>query len=109
MLDSSAEHPKAYVIDVASAPMLDSSAAKTIGSFAHKAERHGAAVYISGAPPAVQATLERHGADPSAVRFFPTLAEAVTQARAGIRADDKVPETSRAGSSRREGVRQGLA
>ena len=66
--------------------MLDSSAAKTIGGFVQKAGRHGAAVYISGAPAAVQAILRKHGAAQPHVQFSPTLSEAVGRAHAEIRA-----------------------
>src|SRR5579883_2662728 len=41
-LDRIGEHPKAYIIDFAAAPMIDSTAAMTIAGFARKARRRGA-------------------------------------------------------------------
>src|SRR6185437_11191431 len=48
VLDRLAESPKAYVIDFAAVAIIDSTAATTIESFVRKAQRRGAAVYITG-------------------------------------------------------------
>ena len=83
-LDRIGQHPKAYVIDVSGVPMLDSTAATTIGAFARKAASAGAAVHIAGARPPIQQILSTYGVCPPAVHFAPDVAHAVTEARAKI-------------------------
>jgi SulP family sulfate permease len=79
-LERIGEHPKAYVIDFAAVPMLDSTAAATIEGFVRKARRHGAAVYVAGARPAIRRVLLTHGVRPPHVRFKTKLADAVAAA-----------------------------
>jgi len=83
-LDRIGQHPKAYVIDVSGVPMLDSTAATTIGAFARKAANAGAAVHIAGARPPIQRMLEMHGVHSPQVRFAPGVPEAIATARAEI-------------------------
>jgi SulP family sulfate permease len=80
-LDDIGEHPKAYVIDFSAVPMIDSTAASTIEGFARKARRNRAAVYVSGARPAIRRILLAHGVRPPHVRFKTALADAVAAAR----------------------------
>ncbi|MEJ0095458.1 MAG: SulP family inorganic anion transporter [Methylocella sp.] len=82
-LDSIGEHPKAYVIDFSAVPMIDSTAAATIGGFARRARRHGSAIYLAGARPAIRRVLMTHGLRPPLVRFKNKLADALTAARRG--------------------------
>lgn len=82
-LDEIGERPKAYVIDFSAVPLIDSTAAVTIEGFARKARRHGAAVFLAGARPAVRAALQTHGLRPPEVRFTNTLAEATAAAHRG--------------------------
>ena len=79
-LDRIAEHPKAYVIDFSAVPVLDSTAAATIEGFVRKAQRHKAAVYITGARRAIRRVLLTHGVRPPRVRFKPTIADAIASA-----------------------------
>lgn len=83
-LDRIGEHPKVYVIDVSAVPMLDSTAATTIGAFARKAAGAGAAVHVAGARPAIQRVLWAHGVRPPGVHFAPNVADAIAAARAKI-------------------------
>jgi SulP family sulfate permease len=83
-LDRIGEHPKAYVVDVSGVPMLDSTAATTIGAFARKAAGAGAAVHVAGARPPIQRMLWAHGVRPPAVHFAADVAEATAAARADI-------------------------
>ena len=76
------EHPKAYVIDFSAVPMLDSTAAATIEGFARRAHRHGVAVYISGADPAIRRVLLTHGVRAPHVQYEATLDDAVARAHA---------------------------
>ena len=80
-LDRIAERPKAYVLDMAGVPLLDSSAARTLEAFVRKAHGQAAAVHVSGASPAVGRVLAAQGIRTPAVAFSATLAEAVTLAR----------------------------
>ena len=83
-LDRIGEHPKAYVLDLAGVPVLDSTAATMIAGFARDARRHGATVHIAGARSSVSRLLTMHGARPPEVQFQPELAEAVTEARRAL-------------------------
>jgi SulP family sulfate permease len=87
VLDRLAAHPKAYVIDFSSVPVLDSTAAVTIEGFARKAEGAGAAIWIAGARPAIRRALLTHGVRPPRVRFRSTLADAIAAAHARAEAD----------------------
>jgi SulP family sulfate permease len=89
VLDRLAEHPKAYVIDFAAVPVLDSTAAVTIEGFVRKAQRHGAAVLIAGARPPIRRALLTHGVRPPRVRFKASLAEALAAARERVAAGDR--------------------
>lgn len=79
-LDEIGERPKAYVIDVAAVPLIDSTAAATIAGFARRARRHGASVHIAGARPPVRHVLEAHGGGPPVVSFEDTVEEATAAA-----------------------------
>lgn len=80
-LDRIGEHPKAYVIDFSAVPMIDSTAAATIGGFARKAHRHRALVYVAGALPGIQRVLLTHGVQPPQVRFMANVPDALAEAR----------------------------
>jgi SulP family sulfate permease len=80
-LERIGEHPKAYIIDFSAVPVIDSTAAVTIEGFARKAHRHGAAVYVTGARPAVRRILLTHGVRPPQVRFKAKLADALVAVR----------------------------
>jgi SulP family sulfate permease len=81
VLDRLAESPKAYVIDFAAVAIIDSTAATTIESFVRKAQRRGAAVYITGTKMPVRRILLTHGVRPPQVRFKTRLADAVLAAQ----------------------------
>ena len=85
-LDSIGDHPKAYVIDFSAVSVLDSTAAATIESFARKARRRGAAMFIAGARPAVRRMLLTHGVRPPHVRFRARFADALSAAHQGASA-----------------------
>ncbi|MBB4005717.1 SulP family inorganic anion transporter [Aurantimonas endophytica] len=85
VLDRIAERPRAFVLDVAEVPFLDSSAAATIVAFARKARRDGALLLIAGAGEPAQRLLDvqQEKAAPP-LRFTATVAEAVAIARAEL-------------------------
>lgn len=80
-LDRIGEHPKAYVIDFAAVPVIDSTAAATIAGFVVRARRGGAAIFLSGADPAIRRILEAHGIRAPAAEFMPTLDDAMKVSR----------------------------
>jgi sulfate permease, SulP family len=78
VLDSIADRRKAFVIDVAAVPFLDSSAANAMSRVAARATRHGIRLYITGASPAMRRVLLTHGVGPPRVKFRETIARAVS-------------------------------
>jgi SulP family sulfate permease len=62
-------------------PVLDSSAAATIGGLVRKAERQGARLYLTGARPAVRRVLLAHGVRPPRARFRASIDSALAAAR----------------------------
>ena len=84
VLDNIADRHKAFVIDFAAVPFIDSTAANTIGSVARKARKGGVALLISAASPEVRESLASHGVRSPAVRFEPTLEDAFAAAHAGL-------------------------
>ncbi len=79
-LDTLADHPKAYVIDLAAAPFFDSTAAATLHAFADKARGRGAAVVVSGAGPAAKAALQARGFERTGAIFASRIEDAVVLA-----------------------------
>ncbi len=80
-LDRLGEQPRAYVIDMADVPMLDSTGAAIIEGFARKVARRGAALHIAGARPAVRHVLIAHHVKPPQARFHATREAAMAAAR----------------------------
>jgi SulP family sulfate permease len=76
-LDRIGEHPKAYVIDLATVSVLDSTGAATIEGFVRKARQQGAIVSIAGATPVVRRTLLIHGNKRTEVRFHQNVNDAI--------------------------------
>jgi SulP family sulfate permease len=88
-LDTLNQHPKAYIIDFAAVPMLDSTGAATISDFVRRAARKPAAVYLTGTRTAVRRILLTHGVRPPAVRFKVTIEAAVAAIKAYAHTKDK--------------------
>lgn len=83
-LDRIARTPRAFVMDLSEVPFLDSTGARTIEMLAHKMERRGGRLYLSGANLEVRrALLAQHVREPL-VRYLPDLQEAVEAARAAL-------------------------
>ncbi|WP_332771980.1 SulP family inorganic anion transporter [Phenylobacterium sp.] len=83
-LDEIGEQPKAYVLDLTDAPILDSTAAAAVANFARRAKGRGAFVYLAGARKAVVRTLLANGVRPPLARFKAEVAQAVISARRSI-------------------------
>ncbi|WP_029583402.1 SulP family inorganic anion transporter [Bradyrhizobium sp. URHD0069] len=77
VLDSIADTRKAFVVDFAAVPFLDSTAANAMSRVATKAKRQGIRLYITGASPTVRRALLTHGVRPPRARFRETIARAV--------------------------------
>lgn len=77
VLDRIADRHKAFVIDLAAVPFIDSTAANVIAGIGRKAARHGVRVYVTGAIAPVRHALLRAGAGRPKVRYLPKIEDAV--------------------------------
>jgi SulP family sulfate permease len=77
VLDSIADRRKAFVVDFAAVPFLDSTAANAMSRVAARARRQGIRLFITGASPAVRRALLTHGVRPPNARYRETIARAV--------------------------------
>ncbi len=80
VLDRIADQRKAFVIDFASVPYVDSTAANVIAGIGRKTERHGMRLFITGASSPVRRALLRAGARRPQVRYLPSIDDAVREA-----------------------------
>jgi sulfate permease, SulP family len=99
VLDGIADKRRAFVVDFAAVPFLDSTAANAMGRVAAKARRQGIKLFITGASPTVRRALLTHGVSPPRARFRETIARAVADIKAGASApgvatDDPAPDFS---------------
>jgi SulP family sulfate permease len=77
VLDGIADKRKAFVVDFAAVPFLDSTAANAMGRVAAKAGRQGIRLFITGASPTVRRALLTHGVSPPRARYRETIARAI--------------------------------
>jgi sulfate permease, SulP family len=77
VLDGIADRRKAFVVDFAAVPFLDSTAANAMGRVAARAKRQGVKLFITGASPAVRRALLTHGVTPPRARYRETIARAI--------------------------------
>jgi SulP family sulfate permease len=77
VLDGIADKRKAFVVDFAAVPFLDSTAANVLGRVAAKAHRQGIRLFITGASPTVRRALLTHGVTPPRARYRQSLERAV--------------------------------
>jgi sulfate permease, SulP family len=82
VLDSIADTRRAFVVDFAAVPFLDSTAANAMSRVATKAKRQGIRLFITGASPAVRRALLTHGVRPPRARYRETIARAVADIKA---------------------------
>lgn len=80
-LDRIADRHRAFILDLAAVPFLDSTAANTIAGLGQKAARHGVQLLITGASPRIRHTLLTHGLRAPHVRYMRTLEQALAAAR----------------------------
>jgi SulP family sulfate permease len=77
VLDSIAGTRKAFVVDFAAVPFLDSTAANAMSRVATKAKRQGIRLFITGASPTVRRVLLTHGLTPPRAKYRETIARAI--------------------------------
>jgi SulP family sulfate permease len=77
VLDGIADRRKAFVVDFAAVPFLDSTAANAMSRVAARAKRQGVKLFITGASPAVRRALLTHGVTPPRARYRETIARAI--------------------------------
>ena len=97
VLDSIADTRKAFVVDFAAVPFLDSTAANAMSRVAAKAKRQGIRLYITGASPTVRRALLTHGVRPPRARFRETIARAVADIKGQREQASAAPEGLAAG------------
>jgi SulP family sulfate permease len=87
VLDSIADTRKAFVVDFAAVPFLDSTAANAMSRVANKAARQGIRLYITGASPPVRRALLTHGV----IRPRAIYRETIARAMADIKGERETP------------------
>jgi SulP family sulfate permease len=92
VLDSIADRRKAFVVDLAAVPFLDSTAANAMGRVAAKARRQHIKLFITGASPTVRRELLTHGVRPPLVRYRETIERAIADIRSGDPAPEPAPD-----------------
>jgi len=69
VLDSIADTRKAFVVDFAAVPFLDSTAADAMSRVATKARRQGIRLFITGASPTVRRVILARGVTPPRAKY----------------------------------------
>jgi sulfate permease, SulP family len=79
VLDSIADSHKAFVVDFAAVPFLDSTAANAMNRVAIRARNRGIRLFITGASQPVRRALLTHGARATGAKFRETISRAVAE------------------------------
>jgi SulP family sulfate permease len=79
VLDGIVDRHRAFIIDFAAVPFLDSTAANAISRTAEKARRRGVRVFITGTSQSVRRALLTHGVRPPRVKYRADIANAVAE------------------------------
>jgi sulfate permease, SulP family len=81
VLDRIGAHPKAFILDFADVPIVDSTAARTLEAFANKLNRGGTKVYFTSATRSVRRTLLAAGLRKPLVQYAAQIEDAVAMSR----------------------------
>ncbi|EPX78316.1 Sulfate permease [Salipiger mucosus DSM 16094] len=81
VLDRIQDTHKALIVDVSAVPFLDSTGANMIEGLAHKAQKQGVALWLTGASREIRRVLSAHGLEPPRVHHARAVDEAVAQLR----------------------------
>jgi len=84
VLDSIADRHKAFIIDFAAVPLLDSTAANAMHRMALKAKRQGVRLFITGASLAVRRTLLTYGVRPPLAKYRESISRAVADVKSAM-------------------------
>jgi len=82
VLDRIAARPRAFVVDFTEVPFLDSSGAHSFETLAHKLQRRGAVLYLTGTSAEVRRALLAQGVREPLARYLPDIDAALEAARA---------------------------
>ncbi len=74
VLERIAEAPRAFVLDMAEVPLIDSSGARSFHMLAGRARRRGGQLYLVGLSDSLRRRLEAQGLREPEVRFLPDVA-----------------------------------
>ncbi len=80
VLDRIEESPRAFIVDFAEVPFLDSTAAHAIAALARKMARKGGQLYITASSPEVRRVLMAQGVHGPAVIYRSSIEQAVAEA-----------------------------
>jgi SulP family sulfate permease len=81
-LDALGEHPRAFILDFAGVPFIDSTGAATLDAFVGRLEKSGTRVTFSTVAASVRRSLAAHRLDEARIRFAATLDGAIAEAKA---------------------------
>jgi SulP family sulfate permease len=84
VLDRIGDRHKGFVLDFASVPFVDSTAANVIASLARRATRDKVSLFVTGTSPAVRRTLTAAGVGPPLATYRDTIDEAVRELRSAV-------------------------
>ena len=84
VLDRIADRPRAFIVDFAEVPFLDSSAGHAMELLARKMARKGGRLYLTGTSPDIRRILVTLGLREPKVRYRDTIAAAVAEARQAL-------------------------
>jgi SulP family sulfate permease len=81
VLDRIGAHPKAFILDFADVPIVDSTAARTLEAFANRLNRGGTKLYFTSATRSVRRTLLAAGLRKPLVQYATQIEDAVAMSR----------------------------
>jgi len=90
VLDGIADRRKAFVVDFAAVPFLDSTGANAMSRVAARAKRQGVRLFITGASPTVRRALLTHGVTPPRARYRETIARAIADIKGSTDKVEKI-------------------
>ena len=89
VLDRIQDTHKALIVDFSAVPFLDSTGANMIEGLAHKAQRQGVALWLTGASRDIQLVFVTHGLLRPLVHYAATVNEALTRVQNGTDGDQE--------------------
>lgn len=89
VLDRIQDTHKALIVDFSAVPFLDSTGANMIEGLAHKAQRQGVALWLTGASRDIQRVFVTHGLRRPLVHHTATVNEALTRVQNGTDSDQE--------------------